>query len=414
MTTDISTPASQDLHFHDECSRAVQRLGGAIRAVYSALSLDIEKPQDVARALDLDKNLTWKVSRMALLTDPLAAAALVPGTEAIRILTQALIEADAPAAMIESLRTAADGFESMVEVHAGDRPSLQVLLDGRSANADLEQSRKLAFRGLAGLWGIQARVRSMIACVKPSEDDAGMLDLAIVGGLHDVRRMRQLDGWPLFRFQAYKGAEYEPVAMDGIEPLEPASSADDPLLIVRSFCDPQVLPVRSVRCENEIVHELTAGPIGRKGASTVVFGKIERATASRYADKPKTDEWGEFNALINLPTESLLFDLVVHRSMTEIENAEAIVYGRPFGSLPLELPAREQLRLPIRESVRPVVGGPTRWNTDLCPRHAELIHFTIARMGGVPADYRVLRLEMDFPPMPSTVTIRYLLPARPE
>ncbi len=412
MTTEASISPTADLHFHDDCTRAIQRLSEATRAVYATLSLDIGKPQEAARALAIDKNLAWKVSRMAMSTDPLSAATLVPGTEAIRILMQALLRADAPASAISALKEAADHFETMVDNHAGDRASLQILLDGRSENADLENSRKLAFRGLAGLWGIQARVRSMIACVRPNEGDSSKLDMAIVGGLHDIRRMRQLEGWPLFRFQTYKGETYEPVGAEGSEPIEPAVSGDDPLLIVRSFCDPKVLPVRSVRGATEIVHELTAGPIGRKGASTLVFGRLERATANRFANLTTQDEYGEFNALINVPCESLLFDVVVHRSMAEVENPEALVHGRPFGSMPLDAAAREQLRLPIRERIRPVVGGPSRWGSDLCPRHSELLHAVIARAGGPPTDYRVFRMEMDFPPMPSTVTFRYRLPTR--
>ena len=74
--------------------------------------------------------------------------------------------------------------ERMVSRHVGDRPTLELVRDSLPDRSHdrLIVSRKLAFRGNSGIWGVQARTRLNAAFVAPSHDDPEMLDAANVGG----------------------------------------------------------------------------------------------------------------------------------------------------------------------------------------------------------------------------------------
>jgi hypothetical protein len=413
---DPMTPpaASPPPIFVDHCAESVRELQGALRGAYRSAGLDIEKPQDVSRQIGIDKNLSWKIARIAGDDDALSAASLVPGPEGIGILMDALERGGVGNRELSALRRSFAMFEDMVKQHAGDRPTLQLLLDGVTSRASLELSRKTAFRGQSGVWGVQARVRIMTQLLMPCATDPLSLDTAILGSLIDVRRLRPLTGWPIFRFQRYLGSiesgdQEAMVDQRALEPLEEPMSPEDPALIMRSWCSPPNVQVQSVSTPLGIVHELADGPLGLTGTSTFVFGHLERRAVSRYATDAKPGK-GEMGAVVTMPIETLLFDVIAHRDLPEVASAKVQVFGNPFGNAPLDAQARKSMLLPISERVQEITGRPTRFDTEHAPQYPELVSSVFKRIGASPAEFRVFRVEMQYPPMPSTVVVSYDLP----
>lgn len=272
---------------------------------------------------------------------------LVPGSEGMGILLGAMMSAGAKPAVVGRVRAALADFERMIALHVGDRTTLEILMDGLGQGKSLEMSRKLAFRGNSGVSGLQARVRTMAAILAPNETDPEKLDLALVAGMFDIRRLRPVQGWPIFRFHRLIGASSESARARRIEPLEAPKSEADPLLIMRSWCTPPDAEVRSVQLGTEVVHELVEGPVGRTGEVSLVFGHLERAAVPRYGTIP--DEMGELSALVTIPVETLIQDIALHRDIAEHFEPEVRVYGRPFGTPALDPATRENYRLPIEE-----------------------------------------------------------------
>jgi hypothetical protein len=160
-----------------------------------------------------------------------------------------------------------------------------------------------------------------------------------------------------------------------------------------------------------IVHELADGPLGLTGTSTFVFGHLERRAVSRY-DDGKTGGKGEMGAVVTMPIETLLFDVIAHRDLAEVAAAKVQVFGNPFGNASLDAEARRSLLLPISERVREITGTPTRFDTEHAQQYPELIKHVFGRIGADPADFRIFRVEMQYPPMPSTVMVSYNLPTQ--
>jgi len=407
------SPAMHD--FAADCRSASRALRDSLRSLYASVGADPLRPQDVSRRFKLNKNLTWKIAKVLQTQDPLEAVPLVPGGEGLGILLAAMEAAGASASALADVRARMADFDRMIATHVGDRGTLELLMDGITRTGrPLELSRKLAFRGNSGVWGIQARVRSMTQFLAPSVRDPAMLDFAIVAGWHDIRRLRSAQGWPVFRFlkQGREGTEL--TAPRVIEPVEPPSAPDEPYLMMRSFCSPPDAAVRTVRNESTVQHELADGPIGQKGAMTLVFGLIERAAHSRYAEQADGEaEWGEMSALVTMPTEHLMIDLLVHRDLMDGFEPEAVVYGRPFGALSLDHATREHYRLPIEGTLvrlDPARGGMA---SDLVPDEDRIVRAVAGRAGWRLEDFTAFRVQVQYPPMPSTVVIRYVLPRAP-
>ena len=410
---EVSPASSQDFVTH--CGACVRDLRGSLRALYDSVGADAERPQAVARRFGLNKNLTWKIAKLLGHGDQLEAVANVPGAEGIGILLGAMEREGAPSPVLEAVRRDFDAFDAMMRSHAGDRATLDLLIDGMAQGSRaLEVSRKLAFRGNSGVWGLQARVRSALQVLAPTAGRSDHLDDVVAAGLHDIRRLRPVQGWPIFRFHHYGIVGDGSSRQREFLPVEPPTDSDEPALIMRSFCSPPGAEVRSVRQGSDIRHELVDGPIGQRGAVTFVFGSIERAAFGRYADPAAREpEYGEMVAFVTMPTELAQMDVLVHRSMLHEFEPECLVYGRPFGGFDTDLASREQYRLPIAGDIERIDLPKESLDTDDLPERTGLATMVVERGGWSLHDFVAFRAAVPYPPMPSSVVMRYRLPAAP-
>jgi hypothetical protein len=400
--------------FADDCRAAAAGLRTALAVLYVDVKADPAKPQDVSRRFGLNKNLTWKIAKILQSVDSLEAVPHVPGAEGMRLLLGAMREGGASAAALDLVIARFADFERMTVAHGGDRPTLELLMDGMARGGALEVSRKLAFRGNSGVWGLQARVRSMLELLTPNPDDPSMLDGAVVGGIHDLRRLRSVQGWPLFRFHRYgQGAAASPDSPRRLAPLEMPRTKDEPALIMRSFCSPPGAEVHSdTEADGTVVHRLVDGPIGQQGAVTLAFGMREDASVPRYASSAAETEYGEMGALVTMPIEHVLIDILVHRDMLGEFRPELVVYGRPHGNLDLDPVMRENYRLPIEGSIERF-DDLSEVGTELVHDRPQMIDLVLRSYRLDPDDFTLFRAIVQYPPMPSTVMVRYVLPLRP-
>src|SRR5262249_14391982 len=152
--------------------------------LYDSIGADPGKPQDVSRALRVNKTLAWNVARLLQAEDSLAAVSHVPGASSLEKVIQAGARNGADAETVAKAREAVADFRGMISAHAGDRPTLDLIIDGaRSTKSPLELSRKLAFRGNSGLYGVQARTHFQCNFIAPNWEDPSKLDMVAVRAL---------------------------------------------------------------------------------------------------------------------------------------------------------------------------------------------------------------------------------------
>ncbi|MEZ6244071.1 MAG: hypothetical protein R3B57_13635 [Phycisphaerales bacterium] len=399
--------------FEADCQECVGALRAALIRLYADLDLDPESPQDVSRRFKLNKTLTWKLSKVIASHDNLAALAHVPGAGAMQIFLKKLKEAGASSEAVEGVRRAAERFERMVEVHVGDRTTLELVLDGMAPGSTdrLEVSRKLAFRGNSGIWGVQARTRLALNVLIPNADNPGSLDMATVRGYVGFRRLRPSVRWPLFQVREWSTGDDQMMTRPSWTPLE--GDEDGGVAganILESFSSANLPDIRAEDTPEGTDIVLMPGPIGNFGAIDCFQGEMMRSAVSRYRNGG--DNVGEFGAAISVPVETLVMDVIAHEDLAFALEARVLVLGRVTPKGQPTGDERDISALPIVDEVRELAGRPPALATPRIPHYPRMFDLICARLGCEAKRMRAVRLEMKYPPLGSTVVLRFELPER--
>ena len=397
-------PARSNTHrppraFDEDCREAVGGLRAALIDLFRSVDADPTRPQDVARRFKLDKSLAWKVSRAIQSEDPLAAAARLPGSSGVSILLKGLQRSGASADALERVRAASDVYERVIEVHSGDRETLRLMLDSMGRNGkSMELSRKQAFRGNSGVYGMQCAVRIGANFAAPVRDNPSRLDLAFVGGWTDVRRFRSVPRWPILDVthrrddnvpDAHQQFVHEPVCEDG--------------WVLERFCAGAMPEIHVREVPGGMRYELGDGPVGRTGDFSAYAGYVLRDAVSRYASRD--DRYGQFRAGIAFPAEHVVLDLFVHHEMTEALDLEV----QHFARLPNDVVESDPSHhLPVVSHVHDLGRNPMV-ATPLVDRYDTIVESVMSHCGWRLADFHCLRIVDKYPPVLSTIGVRYTL-----
>lgn len=400
----------QSVGFVPECESSIGEFRSALMELYAGVGVSVDAPQEVSRTLGLDKNLTWKLARVIGTDNTGEALHHLPGANAIKILLKAMDKAGANDGVRERVRRAYDEIGRVVEVHVGDRSTLELVLDGlnQSGQERLEVSRKIAFRGNSGVWGVQAKAKVTLAILAPNAENPAVLDSAFLRGFVGFRRLRAEMSWPLSVNRNWMG-EGEPSVPRG-SPLVP-EDVEHGLPILQAFTTDQRPDFERKQTRNGLYYMLPPGPVGNTAAFDCFFGEVTMADVPRY--RTQDERTGEFTATISVPIEHQLLDVLVHRDLAPGFHPEAFVYGDPLGGQALGGATQSQCVLPIDESVRQLPGSPPITVTPIYPRYAELVDMAYRRVGWDPADFVGYRLVVKYPPMGTAVSVRFDLPERP-
>lgn len=371
---------------------------------------------DIARTFRLNRNLAWRIVKMIAAEDPASGIMHMPADDGIETITQALADHGAPASHIAALRSAYAAFEHVVATHAGDRDTLELILDGMegvSASERLERSRRLAFRGLSGVWGVQARVRCSANFIAPSASDPSRLDLGMIGGVVDFRRLRPGPRWPLFRPRTYDERGDPIASIPGVEALDRRYQNSPGPKFLSEYCTPNMPEIITIQQPHGWVYELRDWPVGNTGAFSCFFGQVVRAAAPR--SRTTTELHAENFAHIAMPAEALQFDLIVHKSLDFLLTPEVFVLAQPDALGPVTAYSSQAQGgphpIPIGADVQQLATDPLDLTSPLIPRYRQMIEDVFARLEYRLRDFRAIRLLIKFPPMHSTVLLRSDLPA---
>ena len=399
--------------FETECRERVGQLRSVFFELYDSVGADPASPQEVARNFRVNKTLAWNVARLLQASDALAAVNHVPGASSLEKVIQATARRGADPQIVARARQAVREFKQMIEAHAGDRSTLDLIIDGTGHGAEsrLELSRKLAFRGNSGLYGIQAQTRMLCHFLAPNPDDPAQLDMATVSGYVGFRRLRPDVRWPIFMVRSWSERK-DALVGPGWHPLERSEESSNGFPIMRSFTrgsPPKVKPVDTPEGRDYV---LTEGPVGNEGAFDCFWGEQMRGAVARYATAP--DETGEFGAAITAPVENLVSDIIVHRSLDFALKPDVLVFGHIFAHGRKTGGADDPTLLPIRQSTNELPGSPPLVNTALVPKYPSIVRHVYERMGWDPAEFHGVRLLMEYPPLGANIILRFPLPSAPE
>jgi len=385
---------------HEEVRSAVSQLGTLLRALILAAGSDPGKPQEVHRKFGIDRVLCWKISRIIKAASAEEALRQLPGEESFSIFTSAAERAGAPAADAKRTLDASRALYVAIDTYVGDRPTLELLLDSVPKGSEgLLVSRKLAFRGTSGIWGVQARSRVQMLLLAPNAEDPERIDAVAAAGWVDFRRLRLNAPWRLFRNRVLPED-------DGKTSRRAPLSPNDMTGLMPDFCSnvPELKPVQ----DGEYT-EYEVGPSrpGSSGAFTVFSAFVRRSHGYLYAKQPH--DMVEWSVSIQAPVESVVIDVLVHRSLNLMHDGKLTLVSGAFSE---GQRTRADQVLPI-EGVREELGSPPLVAGTHAPQMPELAAHLFKQQGWDASEFIGYRYKVEYPPFPSMVWLTGELPERP-
>lgn len=391
--------------FEEDAAAVLHGVRGALTELLAAVGANAANPQDVARQLKLDRNLAWKVSKIVQNPDPFATFQHIPGSSGIEILLRALADSGAGTAMIDAARTALGEVDRLIEVHTGDKATLELMLtsmsrEGRQARE--EQHRKLLFRGASYLWGVQAKVLLKAGFIAPNPDKPDLFDWAAVSGLVGFRRLRADVSW-IIGTRRYAKTDGTVESHQVLRAIDPDHDEAEEVPLMGEFCSQPLPRLRAVLAsDGNLNYEVVAGPVGNTAAINCVVGTFARQIGSLRPDDDGLFQ--EHLAAIDTPVEGLLFDIFLHRSISLDSPPRAALHSRLHGSL-----GKDERRgdLYIPEVVQGLGEGPPVVATSEFPEYSGVIRSVFGRLDWDPSEFRGYRLQMRYPPLATTAAITY-------
>ena len=390
--------------FRSECDAAIASLRTAIRELAASLQSDPLRPQEVSRRLGINKNLTWKFARVLLADDSFEAIGMIPGPEGIEIYLRAFELGGAPPARTQSVRDALHRFDGVVTRHFGDRAQLEVVLDGLRSDGNLESSRRMAFKGMAGVFGVQARVRVTAQFLIPSAAAMNHADIALVAGLAGIQRLRPMGSLPFFRAGSSQANENR-----APRPFMRSEGSDLPDFLLRDFSS---FPHATVNAKEapggRLVLELSEGPLGRMGEADLFFATVTREMINLRATAD--DRTCSLVTAVSIPAEAFASDLFVHRSIGLTDTLRTSIHATLSQPLSDDEQQQRATMLPVDTSPIFVDDLSKGFGLAGVPRYEEMILRAFESLPADASEFRLIRVAMQYPPAPSALLVSWDLP----
>ena len=142
--------------FEQHVKSAVHGLRGSIAELIASVGSDPGQPQEMAKQYSVKTNLTYRISKFICEPDPYASIPYIPGKQGLNLFLKALEKSGASSKALAAVRKAMKEFDRMVEMHAGDRATLEMMLGNLTRDGErqrYEAHRKLSYQGNSATYG---------------------------------------------------------------------------------------------------------------------------------------------------------------------------------------------------------------------------------------------------------------------
>lgn len=395
-----------DLSFQDEVRAVMSALRGAIRTALDVQGELDRSPAELSRDLGLDTKLGWKLHRLLSDEDPFAAALFVPGRSGVGLIIDGLRRVCNDESVLDRVRQAGEEFQACVSHHADNRAGFDVLL---SVQTNDERSsvehRKLAYQGVRSVWGIESACNMLTYMIHPS-DDGETMDVASIRGIIGCQRLRENVPWRIARFTMRRPERVEAqFQREAVDPSLRGTNPGDELPVLKTFCSdplPQIERVPSPL--GAVEYQLGEGPVGKQGRFDLVTGEVARAVQSRFAKPGDPPLRARF--AVRIPTQQVVFDVMMHRDMFARSTPKAKVvsdlFATDLGSQP-----QPQDEIPLQLRPETLRASPSVLAIEACPKYADAVDEALGTLGWSPEAFDVYRMRVQYPPVPTTLVFEF-------
>ncbi len=401
----------------DRISHVGGQLTDSLRRVLDELPGRPQRPQQLARLLGLNRDISGRVLSAAKATDPYSATHIVPGPEPLRKLIQAARRKNVSLAILNDTERAIQDFESLIDETAGDRPALNAIISSLLPDARQKfelAAKQTAFKGASLLKGAMADLWLHTAIVFPSAQDPQRNDVAHVFGTIGLRRLRP-NVTVKFTYRQY-GTPTETWHTLSGQPPEQADGRE-----LDQFCTLPPAPLDQTLVGNGVIYALGAGDdasggVGPRSAVDKLLAEVRPRAMSKYAANRPRNKKSLFVAP-SVPVKLLNFDMLLHRDVYPVAQPTLLVYDTAVeGMASVNDPARDADRLLVHESLTVLPHDVSAWQIPEVPKYLAILQHVIQRLGHqAPLEldqFRGIRCRIQYPLYGSQACMAFDAPAK--
>ncbi len=392
--------------FQEDVTRTILGLRKAIGLVINQLPQRIENPHDVYQVLGLDKKLGWRIYKIIHEDDLFFAAQFVPGKHSFGRFIKSCKNRGVTGNFLQDALNAVEEFYEIIDIHSGDRQSMDMMLMANSRDGK-EQAynslRKQAYYAQSHLLGLQAETQLDAWIFGPSKQP-GMLDVAEVKGLFDIRRNRPGVKWVIDTPCFFSGKEHEEqIFTDSIDPGITCNLLER-VPFLEEYCSDPLPMLKTITSHNcGPVYELEDGPVGNTNLIDTVTGTVSRGI---FPVKPELGEdHHEVSVKVYTPVQNLVLDLFIHETMAETmagnPSAKLLFDYYNHGGALAYRSDRDEAPMVIKPMM--IGTGTNSAYMPLLPRYSEMLADVFRCLRWDPDEFVVYRTRVEFPIVPSSL-----------
>lgn len=377
-------------------------LKNAVTDILQALPGELQQPRDVYKTLGIDRMIGWNIYKLHEVEDCFLSVRHIPRKAAFKGFLRAASKLGVSDKLLRTAEENFTEFENLVELHAGDRPSMEMMLLAYSEEG-MEQAsvdhRKLAFTGNRFLYGLEARTRLTVTLFEPNgRPDSWKLTL--LKGSFGLRRNRPDIPWFYVRPRLFTELS-DSAQIPQSEPLVQQANGGLPYYI--QFCNCSLPGLKSRSRFVDSVEEIFPLQTGNAGLMDLVFAEVLELN-NFYIDKD-----GSTSAKVITPCHNAATDIIMPTSEME----KSVFAPRIVSSILEETESYNENVIGMAQSILPVVPSfeilPTVNMNRLegVPNYFEIIQDLFKRRDLNPLNYTTIRTHVTFPIIPSNIDVAW-------
>lgn len=393
----------------EELSAAGARMGKAMESILRAMPVSRAGAAELARFLKVDANVPRRIFAALRNHNSLAILQMSPGFRALDKFFNAA-SSHVSGDLIRSARQAARDAERMIRSNIGGRKNLALLVAMTSPDArrDIEtNAKRTAFQGMSQWLGCQARCALGVYIVHPSFTSSERCNLAIVQGLRGFRCHGSSVQVPLHIGCSFDEPESQAPPMLTLDGENVRN--DTVRTMITDYCSRPIPSFRRIVEGDRAYFLLDQPDFDLTRETDVYFGYNCPDALQSRAGARRNHEM--LNRVTTVPVSAGVLDVYLHDDVWPGASPEFAVFRIvPLG--PIEVFDERKIdRINTLDRVefmgRGIAAGPRE-----IPQYVEMLRDSFARLKLNESKFRLFRCSVDFPPVFTQMTMRFMLPPR--
>lgn len=398
LETSAPAPPRQGLPLESRMTEVAHALSTAGNSLLAALPSAVRAPADLGRALGLNKDISSRLLGALGKRDPLAVLFYMPGLESLHRVTASARKKSIAAEAVNAWDAAVAAFEILLKDEIGGKHALDSIASAwlPEARERFEMAnRQAAYKAMANLLGATCELSIQAALIHPSASDPARLDGVHLAMATGIRRLRP--GMPIVLTSTQRTAspnQPSPTLISKTLDGKAVGTVETRMLL-DEFCSKPLPEITATEIENNRVYQLVGDDVGVDTACDLAFAEHNPAILTRYATK--TGLKGCLTALLEQPSQRLVFDVLIHQDVWPVEPLLCFYRLPPRGCAHPSDPKRAIDRLDLLDSIRSLGLGIRTSRISEAPSYTDALRTVCEQRGWNSDVFRSYRCDIRYP-----------------